>query len=491
MLFVACNKGSSKAGPPSTKGFGTAHITYLPNVHVVEQEEGANALIGVSTRENTLVFETTNPQILSLKGGDVLLIKGLLARKVIATQVDGNRLAVLVEPAKLQDIIKEGQIRLSAPVRFGTVHASKSSHRGLIPVVYAQAPDIERMKKAQEKGTRDAYGNLAKGAVKSLVGGWETTFSAIPSGGKLNITITMTKSVGGFVAKIDADGYIADFDLDSGIDVQRGVVDTLQMTYKRVNGAMNFTWQIAKDSPGGLTETSRIKLPAAVEIPLYQYLGGFPLFLEVSAATVITPSITGGKEFSHGAFHVTFDGYQNLRVKEGNVDTDGNLKGDLSEVEQDAISATAPLGMNIAFAAPRIELSVGVSKVAEMKDMKLAAEAVDRLEEQLVKRVLGKDAWQTLQNSPLGQITMGKAVNAALGSDAAAYLEVITTSGMSHTGMSVLTPCSRTDLHLSANVGAAAEMFGQKLGNTQKNIFKKDLKRIEPPGTPLCENLGG
>ena len=76
-----------------------------------------------------------------------------------------------------------------------------------------------------------------------------------------------------------------------------------------------------------------------------------------------------------------------------------------------------------------------------------------------------------------------------MGSNAAAYIELTTTSGMSHTGTAVMVPCTRTDLHMSVKVGASAKAFGQSVGDAEKEIFKKDVTRVRPSENALCNGV--
>jgi hypothetical protein len=361
-----------------------------------------------------------------------------------------------------------------------------------MPTAYAQSPDAEKARSAERKGQTDAAKNLVAGAVKGVFEGWDTTFSATPSGGKVSIAIKLTKDVGGFRAIITGEGYLADFDLSSAIDVDQGIVQRLQVMHKKLNGVMNFKWEVAKDSPGEQTGDDRISLPGAISIPLYQYLDGLPLFLEISAAVIIQPAISGGKEYSRGAFRITYNGTQGFEAKEGNIDPKGNVNGDIQFLESQNISALAPLGMVVAFAAPRIELTFGFSKILNFNQLESAAKWVDRadwLADKLMKRVLAKDQYERFKNSPMN-FKIGKAVENAAKSDAAAFIEMVATAGMSHSGMSAIFPCTRTDLHLIVKVGASAQAFGQKLGETGSDIFKKNVTRIDPPGTRQCEQIG-
>ena len=71
-----------------------------------------------------------------------------------------------------------------------------------------------------------------------------------------------------------------------------------------------------------------------------------------------------------------------------------------------------------------------------------------------------------------------------------AYFEMVTSAGMSFTGMSAIVPCTRHDIHLWGKVGVSAQLMGIAVGQTSKDIYKTDFTRIDPPGTKLCESVG-
>ncbi|MEO7103071.1 MAG: hypothetical protein ABI311_06665 [Gemmatimonadaceae bacterium] len=495
---VGSSGASVNSAPQNAGGSGSAKVTYRPDVKIVEQKDGTRALISVSTDGSTLVFDRTRGVLPTLGAGDVLLIKGLLARRVLATEVSGDDVAVLTAPVALGEIIADGKISVHAPIRFGKPRSAsvppapqsiwEQLADGVAQPLYAQSPEEVGAQDAQKKGVRDAYGNLAKAPFKALMSGWETQFAAEPADGRLNLTLQMKKSMAGVAAVIDGDGYLADFDFSSDIDVQRSTVEKMEATYKKLNGTMNFKWAIQTTADGRLLGNAKMKLPAVIEIPLYQYLGGLPLYLEVSAAVLIQPALNGEYEFSRGAFRVTYDGYQTFRVKEGNADADGNVTGDIKfgDVEN---GSGAPLGLVIAFAAPRIELSIGVSKVVPFDDAKNAAALADKFADQLISKVFGADGLAKFKSSPLSQVTATKIVETAMGSDAAAYVELTTSSGTSHSGSAAMVPCTRTDIHMWVKVGASAHAMGQSVGDANKEIFRKDFTRIFPSEDALCRNV--
>ena len=493
--------GSAGAtGATLTKGSGSFQGTFQSNVHVMGQDEGTKALLGVSSNDAGLLFDASNETARQLKAGDVLLIKGLLARTVLAAETTPDGIMVLTQQAAIPDVIQDADITVQAPVRFGMPRASLDRRQPanwfsllnpLSPITaYAQSPESVAMGSAESKGTVDAYGNLLKGAAKSLVEGWETSLQATPGEGKTNLDLVAKKNVGGFVAMITGQGYISNFDFDSAIAVKQSTLQQMKTSFKGLNGQMNFQWVVAKDSPGVMAEESRIKLPGALDIPLAEFVGGIPLYLEVSAAILIHPGITGGKEYSKGQFRITYDGSQNFVVKSGNIDANGNITGGVELVEHQELSPAAPLAMLVAFAAPRIELTLGLTKIWNKSDMKKAADIVDKYADQIAKRLLSPQQYNAYRNGPLGGFKLGQTMQNALSTDGAAYVQLVGTSASSFTGTSVLTPCSRYDMSLVGSVGASAEVWGKSAVKVSKEIFHKSLTKIDPPGIPLCENIG-
>jgi hypothetical protein len=513
ILAAACGKADTPAAtggataaagapfaeaPRNPGGSGSAQVTYKSGVHVIEHADGYNALISVSTDGSTLVFDRTRGKIPAMADGDVFVIKGLVARKVVAAMTNGNEIAVMTTAAALPDIVSDAKIHVESPIRFGrpqTAAAPNVEHGRLRTVadaivrpLVAQSPTEERRKAAEAAGKKDAFGNIASAPYKALISGWETDFSATPADGRLNITMKFKKSIANATALVTGEGYLADFDFSSDIDVERSTVDRVQLAYKKLNGTMNFKWAVQTTEKGALRGNARMKLPAAIEIPLYQYLAGLPLFLEVSSAVIIKPAFGAEYEFSHGAFRITYDGYQSFRAKDGNVDTDGNVTGDITLEDSDA-GAGAPVGLVLAFAAPRVELSIGVSKILKFDGFKEAAEKADGYLDQIITKAFGAEGLEKYKSSPMSKVTGGKIVDAALGSSAAAFIELTTSSGQSHSGTAAMVPCTRTDLYITATVGANASAFGAAVGNADKQIFRKDVTRVRPSEDMLCKSI--
>lgn len=489
---------SSTASVPTRlqKGSGYAHVTYRPNVRIMGQEEGKKALIGISTNEASLLFDSSNATARSLKAGDVLLIKGMLARIVLGAEETPQGIIVLTQQAALTDLIQDGEIHVQMPVRFSPVQASlQRPDAGFFstlpdlfaPPLYAQSPENAMADQARAQGNMDAYKGLLKGAVNTIIDGWNTSFQSTPADGRTNLTLQLTRSEGGFVASITGKGSVSDFDFDSTVDIQQSKMQQMHTALNNLTGEMTFNWAVAKDSAGVMAEESRIKLPGVVDVPLAEFVGGLPLYLEVSGAVMIHPAITGGKEITKGSFRVTYTANQNFNVTSGNVNAGGSTSGDIDLGDHQDISPTAPLGMLVAVAAPRIELTLGLSKIYDKSDIKKAADIVDQLADQVAKRLFSPDKYQDYQKNGFH---LGRTFQNALKTDGAAYFQVIGTSASSFTGFSVVSPCSRYDLNIVASVGASAEAWGQTIGTINKEIFRIDKTKIDPPGMKLCENIG-
>ena len=443
--------GHAAQVPMATHASGYAHVTYRSNVRVMQADEGKKALIGVSSNGASLLFDPANATARSLHAGDVLLIRGLMARTVLGAETTPDGVVVLTQHALLTDVIQDGEIRIQAPVHFGALRAALEQPIQPLPQwlnllatpAYAQGPENAIVQNAVAKGTMDAYGNIVKGAVKSVVNGWDATLQATPSEGRTDLKITLTRDVGGFEALVTGNGFISNFQFDSAIDIKQNVLQNMDTSFSNLNGRMDFQWQVGKNTGGVMAEESRIKLPGAIEVPLSEFLDGLPLYLEVSGAILIHPAITGGSEITKGHFRIDYDGSQHFKLSRGTLNTDGSIGGDVQLGDHQDISPTAPLGLVVAFAAPRVELTFGLNKIYDASDIKKAAEIVDKLADVVAKHLLSADQYANYQKNGLH---LGDVFKNALSSDGAVYFQMIGTSASSHTGMSAI---SRSEEHTS------------------------------------------
>ena len=494
-IFIGCGrsgpaavKQSVQAGDVATAlkrlypdgpmlGKGSARITYASNAHVIEKNAGLEGLLGESTDGHGLVFSAETPQIASLKEGDVLVIKGVAARKVIGVDRRGGQILIVNDVAGLRDVVREGDIDLETPIKFGHSHSAELERRPFTPSifdllatpVYAQnsfSPENNAAARASSNGqtgaTIDSFGNAATGLGKFVVGGWTiTNWSATAVGDRLNINLAIarTAGLGGFKALITMNGFISNFDLISTMKLGSSFANTqLTAAVKTLAGQMKFGWEIGKDTPGGFAREDRIKLPGALTIPLSQYVAGLPLQLQISSAIIIHPAITGGQQYAAGAFTVTYNGSMIDTANNQSNQTSGDLTASATLDQDKGISAVAPIGMLVAFCAPRFELSLGYAKLLQPPSaIAVAAGKVDSWIGAFAKNHPAVD--NILNATPIGTAV----ITNSLKSNAAVYAQLVSTEGVTESGSSVIVPCSNATVQVAGQIGFDANLFNKDI----------------------------
>ena len=258
-------------------GNSFAHVTYKPEVKALEESQVDSSLQGISSDGHVFVFNNADPQIRALKSGDLLFIKNQLVRKVLAAETDGDQTVLITDSAAMTDVVQEGDMQIDVPLSF---HGAKQASE-MLPYpprlmdilgepAYAQSgADI-----ARSKGTQDAAKNAAKSIIGSVASGWTITqYTFTPAANELDFSLVMTKSTGGFVAKVAMSGFIANFDFVSNISVVRGAGSKMFTGVKSMTGKLQCAWEIGKGSPGVWAVEDRVKLPAGISVPLGPLLG--------------------------------------------------------------------------------------------------------------------------------------------------------------------------------------------------------------------------
>jgi hypothetical protein len=479
--------------PRVGNGSGYAKVTFAPYVHQLTKSEGLGGLVAESSNGHGLIFKASTPQIGSLKDGDILMIKGVAARKVLGVDRQGDEVLVVVDRADIRDVVQEGTIHIEAPVRFGTAHAASlpTPWFRLNPLdffdspVYAQgsfSPENNAAAKASSHAATgasiDAFGNMAKGAAKYALGDWTISeWSATPNGSQLNLALVMSKTDGGFKALVQAHGYLQGFDMMQNATLgPNGGATQWVSSFSSLGGQMKFQWEIGKDSPGGYAKEDRISLPAGISVPLAQYVGGIPLVLGISSALIVHPAITGASQLAAGAYTINFGGSMAANGGDGGVSGSGDASSTAHLDQDQGVSALGPIAMVIAFCAPRIEISLGLTKIFPVLNSAASApggllDRADKWLDSFAQKHLSAQAYQALSASPLGTAVFSN----ILKSNAAAYAQIITSVGASRTGTMVLAPCSRVDLKVVGQVGFNASVFGMKFDEDKyhKDVFDK------------------
>ncbi len=488
--------GSSGAATAASAGVmvgpnhSFAHVTYRPEVKTIE-ESGFASTLSVATPDGLgLVFHNAPADIRALKAGDVLMIKNQLARKVVGAETDGQDTYVATAPAGIADLVADGEINVEAPLRFSKAQLRTSERPAslgpnplslFVSDAYAQSPEATKEQQMEE----EEYKKQMKDALKdAILADWKIDeLQYTTADGIFNFNLVLAKDYQGFIGKVGAKGFVNNFDFLSDINVKSGLISSISAGLKNVSGQMNFNWEVAKQTNGGWSQEDLVKLPGALSVPLSSLVGGIPLSLEVSSALVIHPALTGGKEITIGGFTITMGGRMNAQItSQGAADQGSAMDETIAITNDGGLTAVAPNAMVVAYAAPRVELSVDAFGSYKETLGKLATR-LDQMQ-QGAATILGK----LMPGVQTGLNTV-KASN-VLKSSADVYAQLISTEGTVHSSAISMIPCSKKWISFEGVVGTAADIAGLT-PNAKRSavVFQKRYDKADPPSN-FCEKVG-
>lgn len=485
-------------------GNSYAHISYLPSVKMLDESEVRASLMGISSDGHGFLFQNASQSIKSLQTDDVFMVKSAMVGKVLGVVNDGNMTLVLIDQASLADVVQDGEINIDTPVRF--TGPRNAAHLDASPVidrlfdlidspVYAQSglagssTDV-----AREKGTQDAAAKVAQNIGSALTSGWTVAqYIFTPGDGQCNFQIVLVKKSQGFVARVAAKGWIGNFDFAANLkniaaNKGRGAAGNMFSAVKNMKGNIQFDWEIGKESPGVWAEEDRVKLPGGISVPLAPLLGGLPLTLDISAALLIHPALTGGNEYSRGGFSISWGGPGGgfETSKSGAVtsgDEGGTINLSYNVTSDQNISPIAPNAMVISYCAPRIELRLDVLGPFA-KSLSSFGSNIDKIVSKM-ESALPKSILDAVAKSPLGKVTASN----ILASNADVFVQFIATEGVTHSSSLTPSPCSKQEIKFTGQGGVSAQFFG--LTNDAKkttDLFTKTYTRWDPASN-FCKSV--
>jgi hypothetical protein len=479
-------------------GKSFANITYKPEVKIVDKAAIDASIQGISSNGRGVIFKGASPEIRALKAGDILLVKNAFAAKILVAENDGDQTALITDQANLSDVVQSGEINVDTPISFhGPSVASASPPRPfhlmelLETPVYAQngtgegpapgaflpgtSPKPGRDVDSPTKTVRDA-------AVDALTSGWKVeSYSVVPSNNSAIISARLSKYTSGFKAVVETDGSITNFQFVSNLKFSQNTGQQAIRGVQGMSGKMHFVWEIGKDTPGVWAAEDKVKLPAGVSIPLGPELAGLPLSIDIYAAFLIHPALTGGGEYSKGGFTIGWVG------SNSDAADNGASEGLTFQVTDDQnISPVAPNGMVISVCVPRIELKLALlGSYGSDNFFKTAAAAIDTAIDAIARHFLSPSAFAAYTASPQGNMT---ATN-ILGSQADIYVQVIHTEGVTHAPNIGLAPCSKQELKITGQIGGEAKLLGLTKGApSTKDVFTKTFTRWDPASN-FCKGI--
>ncbi|HTM41031.1 MAG TPA: hypothetical protein VL177_08975 [Terriglobales bacterium] len=438
----------------------TFQVTYSDRVVRMEREDFRKSIRSVSTDNTTLVFDPSDAAAARLTQGSILFIPGFAVRKVaVVTKQDGN-IVVVTEDPTLPEVIKDGKIQWTAPIKFAQV---RQQQRASVAI----PRDSSRFQRLASSLQPTVY---AAGGLSGETDGWKYNLAANPQPDKLNLELMVSREYNGVVITVNGSGYVQNFETAATMLVQDSSLKYFDFKNTNLNGMVNFGWQAAKNEKGVEAAEQRIKLPSSFSIPMP--IGGLPFSLEVSEALLIHPAFTGGGEVARGRFRVEYNGVQGFSFKEGNVEQDGQAGGDGSIVDNFSLAPIAPVGFVAAVAMPRIELKLGTDTVFQVV-------------KQFVPSTVADAALNLVKSSPLGKF-LNDTVSDKLKTTGAAYAQLVISTSTIAAGAGSLIPCQKAMLISTISVGANATLLGKDKGKVSKDVFRQEKKIVVPP-TKSCD----
>ncbi|HKW66390.1 MAG TPA: hypothetical protein VJP04_03820 [Terriglobales bacterium] len=438
----------------------TFQVTYSDRVVRMERDDFRKSIRSVSTDNTTLVFDPSDAAAARLTQGSILFIPGFAVRKAaVVTKQDGN-IVVVTEDPTLPEVIKDGKIQWTAPIKFAQV---RQQQRASVAI----PRDSSRFQRLASSLQPTVY---AAGGLSGETDGWKYNLAANPQPDKLNLELMVSREYNGVVITVNGSGYVQNFETAATMLVQDSSLKYFDFKNTNLNGMVNFGWQAAKNEKGVEAAEQRIKLPSSFSIPMP--IGGLPFSLEVSEALLIHPAFTGGGEVARGRFRVEYNGVQGFSFKEGNVEQDGQAGGDGSIVDNFSLAPIAPVGFVAAVAMPRIELKLGTDTVFQVV-------------KQFVPSTVADAALNLVKSSPLGKF-LNDTVSDKLKTTGAAYAQLVISTSTIAAGAGSLIPCQKAMLISTISVGANATLLGKDKGKVSKDVFRQEKKIVVPP-TKSCD----
>jgi hypothetical protein len=467
-------------------------------------------LKSVSDNDNILVF-APSPTVGKLQAGSVLVMQGLAIKKVLGVVPVDSGIAVITEPGSVFDAVKEGHIHWEQDIDY-TKYASLSLPPSRdIGTKWADlgSPDelhailglwrwATRADTGSESDTATAdsvksravcgHGDTIKVNAAKL-GRWDWCVYPSTSGGQLRMMITLKNTVGGIAGQITGNMAMGGFRTFSDLEIHGHQMTNLTWSTKNLAALFTLQWQLGKEAPGVWAEEDVIPLPLGFEVPIV--VGGLPLMLDVAAAAMIHPGLTGGKELSVGNYRIEYKGGSTFTISKDKVDDSGEISGKVEIPPTTEIPTVGAATMVIAIAAPRLELRLDAAAFWGRFKFLLPKWA-NTIPQIIALSPTGRG----LMNSPQGQLiqrafgvfkSQGGTADSALKSTAAVHIDLITAAATFQTGALVIVPCNRLQLIGTVQAGVNAVALGMSVAKWQKVLWR-DSTAFFSNNSPTCQS---
>lgn len=463
VLLSACSKKSDShesSGMPVARPFkdlrdlpGTiANVTLTSNTVRIDESTTHRILKSIGSDGDIFVFDNSDQRIQNLHEGQISLLDDVAVRKVLAVTKKDNLIIVGTDHASLTDFIQQGQLKWTAPIKFGSLFSAKDSS-----VPSRSAPSMWFI----PNGTVYAAGTELSYSGK--VDDWDTSMRVTPSSNRLDVAFKVFKSHEGMTVMTSAKGYLKDFLSSADIQVAQGDLSNFSYYATDLNGELDVQYAATRDGEAAGFDKPNIKLPPLAKIPMP--IDGIPFMLTINANLILKPGFGAKKEAASGSFQITYNGDEGFQVKGGSPQSSSTIDGS-GTIGRVQTASLAPHAILIGLAAPKITLSLGMQSAMDVLQQAFPSSLADSLSDFLANTSAGK--WAK------------KKMNSSFKTEASAYVQTVAVGTMTSEGSLGLLPCKLTRLLLQFEGGADAYLLGQKSADKHLMIAKKEFVVREP-----------
>lgn len=418
---------------------GSADVTLASQTVKISRSTVASELTAVSNAGTQYNFSSTGGGVGSLHSGSIMFLEGTAIRKVTSVSPSGNGIVVQTADATLEDAFSSANINFKQPIAGSSVGAIET---GMPPTGgYSYEPtatpspttsrsdssnsdvlDMSDLIPAPKRLTRAGL------SVTTNISGWSVTMSVTPSSNRLDFDVEASKGDDPQVS-ISGKGYVSNFIAESDIDIASGQLVHGGFSAQNLTGQITFTWKAVAQ----LVKLHKdlIKLPINYTIPIV--VGGIPFAIGIGCEFLATIGFTSKDTAVGGDTTVNFGpGDEGFTVTQSGAMSIAGIMSGIGQILQSVIPTVTvgPLGIVLAIELPRISLGVGV-----------------------------------------------------VGTQAGAYVDVVSSTGVTDAGVLGLVPCHDVKLFVTGSAGVSASLFGISFNNLPKTtLFTKTYDLSNPTG---------
>jgi hypothetical protein len=494
---TTASTGHNETAAPSTAGItgvrdtwalhpmdqpgSVSQVEFSPNTLIVDRATVGRTLRGVSEDQSIFLFEDSPELRSKLVPGKLVLFEGLDLRKVDALAIDPNtkNLIVGTEKAPLQEALKNARIQVKMPVNFGDLFKQQSAQLRTPPALPPQFSlnnsllnwmDSLHSTAYADSGPHDTSGSFE--VRDSDFASWKVHyhFYAPPDASNVHLDVDLTREANGLNVELSAKGQMSNFIQQIRLEAAPTGVSLFKWGNLDLHGAEDFDWTIKSSETKTPMNEVRLKLPGKINIPLTEF--ALPMSLQISEALLFHPAFTTKDEVAKGSFKVNYSGDQGFSLQGSDMQVEGQSEGETAIDQSFAFSPLASFGLVVAMAVPRIELRMGAEEIWDIAKVPIPSNVAESLSDVLLKNTL------------VGQWIDKKNGN-PLSIESAAYFQVVISTTAAHSGMQSLVPCQQFTMVAKGQVGVDAEWLGKNTNMPARDVFTKNLTRIEP-GSKIC-----